>query len=186
MAEKVLMKVLDVTQGVSGKNPFFLMLCEASGRRKLSIMVGPFEAQSILVVMRGVKVERPLLPDVFIQSMQSFDIMLNEVYIYKVLDGVYYSMLEFEQNGHVQHVDVRTSDAIALALRWGAPIYTSENLLAREHIFEDGHGSISIPVSSVDIEVLREALTRAIREEKYELAAQLRDEIARRERNTKG
>ena len=79
---------------------------------------------------------------------------------------------------------MRTSDAVALALRFDAPIYTSEELLSREHIFEDGHGAISIPVSSVDIEILREALTRAIREEKYELAAQLRDEISRREKNT--
>ena len=184
MEEKVLMKVLDVTQGTSGKSPFFLMLSEAAGIRKLSVMVGPFEAQSILVVMRGVKVPRPLLSDVYLQSMQSFGIVLREVYIYKVLDGVYYSMLELEQDGHLQHIDVRTSDAIALALRFGAPIYTSESLLAREHVFEDGHGSISIPVSSVNIEVLREALSRAIQEENYELAAQLRDEISRREKRT--
>jgi bifunctional DNase/RNase len=118
--------------------------------------------------------------------MQAFGIVLREVYIYKVLDGVYYSLLELEQDGVVQHVDVRTSDAIALALRFDAPVYTSEALLAREHIFEDGHGAISIPVSSVDIDVLREALSRAIREEKYELAAQLRDEISRREKNTEG
>ena len=71
-------------------------------------------------------------------------------------------------------------------MRVGAPIYTSESLLAREHIFEDGSGSISIPVSSVGIDVLREALSRAIREENYELAAQLRDEISRREKNTEG
>ena len=177
MEEKVLMKVLDVTQGTSGKSPFFLMLSEAAGIRKLSVMVGPFEAQSILVVMRGVKVPRPLLSDVYLQSMQSFGIVLREVYIYKVLDGVYYSMLELEQDGHVQHIDVRTSDAIALALRFGAPIYTSESLLAREHVFEDGHGSISIPVSSVNIEVLREALSRAIQDENYELAAKLHKEI---------
>lgn len=187
MTEKVLMKVSDVTQGVSGKNPFFLMLCEAAGRRKLSVMVGPFEAQSILVVMRGVKVPRPMLPDVYVQSMQAFGITLREVYIYKVLDGVYYSLLELEhEDGQVHHVDARTSDAIALAMRVGAPIYTSESLLAREHIFEDGSGSISIPVSSVGIDVLREALSRAIREENYELAAQLRDEISRREKNTEG
>ena len=82
MTEKVLMKVSDVTQGVSGKNPFFLMLCEAAGRRKLSVMVGPFEAQSILVVMRGVKVPRPLMADVYLNTMQAFGITLREVYIY--------------------------------------------------------------------------------------------------------
>ena len=186
MTEKVLMKVLDITQGTSGKTPYFLLLGEVGGMRKLSVMVGPFEAQAILVSMRGVKVGRPLMPDVYLQSMQAFGIVLREVYIYKVLDGVYYSLLELEQDGVVQHVDVRTSDAIALALRFDAPVYTSEALLAREHIFEDGHGAISIPVSSVDIDVLREALSRAIREEKYELAAQLRDEISRREKNSEG
>ena len=125
MAEKVLMKVLDVTQGVSGKHPFFLMLCEAGGSRKLSVMVGPFEAQSILVMMRGVSVPRPLMPDVYLNTMQLFGIALREVYIYKVLDGVYYSMLELEQEGQIHHVDARTSDAVALALRFDAPIYTS-------------------------------------------------------------
>lgn len=183
MLEKVLMEVSDITQGVSGQKPFFLMLCEAGGTRKLSVMIGAFEAQSILVVMRGVKLERPLLPDVYLQTMRLYGMQLREVVIHKVLDGVYYSSLEIEQNGIVKLVDVRTSDAIALALRCNAPIYTIESLLAREHIFEDGHGAISIPVSSVDIEVLREALSRAIRDEKYELAAQLRDEIARREKN---
>lgn len=180
--EKVLLKVEDITQGTSGKNPFFLMLREAGGMRKLSVMTGPFEAQAILVLMRGVQVPRPLMADVFFHSMQAFGILLREVYIYKVVDGVYYSVLELVENGVVNRVDVRTSDGVALALRFGAPIYTSETLLAREHILEDGHGAISIPVSSVGIDVLHEALARAIRDENYELAAQLRDEIARREK----
>ena len=179
--EKVLLTVEDVTQGTTGKNPFFLMLREKNGIRKLSVMIGPFEAQSILVIMRNVQVARPLMVDVYMHSMQTFGIKLREVYIHKVVDGIYYSALELEQEGVINHVDVRTSDGIALALRFGAPIYTSERLLSKEHVFEDGHGGISIPVSSVGIEVLQEALTRAIRDENYELAAQLRDEIARRE-----
>ncbi len=182
--EKVMLQVENVTQGTSGKSPFFLMLREAGGSRKLSVMIGPFEAQAILVVMRGVQVSRPLMADVCIHSLQAFGVVIRELYIYKVLDGVYYSMLELEQEGVVNYVDVRTSDGVALALRFGAPIYTSESLLSREHIFEDGHGAISIPVSSVGMEVLQEALVRAIREEDYELAAQLRDEIARREQKS--
>ena len=180
--EKVMLQVENVTQGTSGKSPFFLMLREAGGSRKLSVMIGPFEAQAILVVMRGVQVSRPLMADVCIHSLQAFGVVIRELYIYKVLDGVYYSMLELEQEGVVNYVDVRTSDG--LALRFGAPIYTSESLLSREHIFEDSHGAISIPVSSVGMEVLQEALVRAIREEDYELAAQLRDEIARREQKS--
>lgn len=182
---KVRLEIEDVTQGISGKHPFFLMLREVDGiHRKLSVMVGPFEAQSILVVMRGVYVPRPLLADVCIDSWQSLNISLREVIIYKVVDGVYYARLELEQYGQVIQVEVRTSDAVALALRCQAPIYTYESLISHEHILDDGHGSISIPVSSVEIDVLREALSRAIREENYELAAQLRDEISRREKHS--
>ncbi|MBQ4519981.1 MAG: bifunctional nuclease family protein [Bacteroidaceae bacterium] len=179
--KKIRLEIEDVTQGVSGKKPFFLMLREAEGHRKLSVMVGPFEAQAILVKLRGVSVPRPLLHDAFIQSLDLLGVDLREVYIYKVSDGVFYSSLLLVHEGVRHEVDARTSDAIALALRYDAPIYTSESLLVREQILDDGNGAISIPVSSVGVDVLREALERAIREERYELAAQLRDEISRRE-----
>lgn len=178
--KRIELKVQDVTQGTMGGKPYFLMLREAEGNRKLSIMVGAAEAQAILVTMRGVPVPRPLVYDVFVSTLEAFDITLREVLIYKVVDGVYYSSLVMELNGCLEHIDTRTSDAIALALRYHAPIYTIETLMAREHIFEDGNGAISIPVSSVGMEVLKEALDRAVKEENYELAAQIRDEIARR------
>lgn len=182
---KVRLEIEDVTQGISGKHPFFLILREVDGaHRKLSVMVGPFEAQAILVVMRRVYVPRPLLADVCVDSWHSLNIILREVLIYKVVDGVFYARLILEQYGQTIQVEARTSDAVALALRCQVPIYTYESLIAREHILDDGHGTISIPVSSVEIEVLREALSRAVREENYELAAQLRDEISRREKRT--
>lgn len=177
---KVELKVQDVTQGTMGGKPFFLMLREVDGDRKLSVMIGATEAQAILVAMRGVQVPRPLLYDVYISTLDTFGISLREVLIYKVVDGVYYASLVLEGNEAFEHLDVRTSDAVALALRYHSPIYTVEALMAREHIYEDSNGAISIPVSSVDVSVLKEALERAVKDENYELAAQLRDEIARR------
>lgn len=181
MMKKVRLIVHDVTQGTMHGKPYFLILREEGGPRKLSVMVGAAEAQSILVTLRGAQVPRPLLHDVMNASLAAFAVKLCEVNVYKVVDGVYHSYLLLEAKGQTERVEARTSDAVALALRMNAPIYTVEPLLERERIYEDGNGAISIPVSSVNIEVLREALERAIREENYELAAHLRDEIARRE-----
>ena len=181
--DKVKLEVQDVSQGTMAHNPFIMMLREVGGKRKLSVMVGSMEAQAILVSLRGVKVLRPLSHDLFISLLDAYDMSLREVLIYKVVDGVYYSLLIVEREGQLEEIDARTSDAVALALRCKAPIYTWESLLEREHIYEDGTGAISIPVSSVNVEMLREALDKAVSEENYELAAQLRDEIARRRVN---
>lgn len=178
--KKVELKVQDVSQGTMTGNPYLVILKETGGCRKLSVMVGAMEAQAILVAMRGVMLPRPLLHDVMTYALESYDIELKEVFIFKVEDGVYYSTLVLEQDGNTQRIEARTSDAIAMALRLKAPIYTHASLIEREHIYDDGNGSISIPISSVSLNVLHEALKRAIREENYELAAQLRDEIARR------
>lgn len=177
---KVKLEIQDVSQGTMVNHPFFLMLREADGWRKLSVIIGMAEAQAILVAMRGVKFSRPLLHDVYVSTLEKMNVSLEEVVIYKVVDGVYYSLLELRQGEDSYRVEARTSDAVALALRCHAPIYTIESLMQREHIQEGENGAISIPVSSVGIPMLREALERAIKDENYELAAQLRDEIARR------
>lgn len=180
VVKKVELKVLDVTQGTMGGKPFFLILQEMDGDRKLSVMIGATEAQAILIGLRGILVPRPLLCDVYISTLDTFGIKLREVIIYKVEDGVYYSSLVLEGDDGTEYIDVRTSDAVALAVRYTVPIYTVETLMVREHIYEDSNGAISIPVSSVNVSVLKEALERAVKDENYELAAQLRDEIARR------
>lgn len=178
--KKVKLDVQSISQGTMSNHPFFLVLAEANGWRKMSVMIGPAEAQAILVAMRKVNTPRPLMPDVYVSTLARLGGCLNEVIIYKVVDGVYYAWLVLQHQGEIYEVDARTSDAIALALRCLAPIYTYEQLIEREHIREGKNGTISIPLSSVGVPVLREALDQAVREENYELAAQLRDEIARR------
>ena len=103
-----------------------------NGNRKLSIMVGAMEAQSILVCLRDVKVARPLSHDLFTSLMASFSISLQEVLIYKVVDGVSYSLLIVEQDGQIEEIDARTSDAVALALRSNVPVYTWDGLIDGE------------------------------------------------------
>lgn len=179
----VKLELEDISQGMgaASRHAYFMMLREADGSRKLSIMVGAYEAQSILAFMRKVRVPRPMTHDALLMSLFAYDIGMREAVIYKVSDGVYYSKIVLIRDGVVREVEARTSDAVALALRFDAPIFTYESILAREHIYESGNGAISIPVSSVGADVLKEALQHAISEENYELAAQLRDEIARRE-----
>lgn len=177
---RVKLEISDVSQGVMANNAYFLILRESYGIRKLSVMVGVAEAQSILMAMRGIRAPRPMMHDVYYTSLHTFDMTLREVVIYKVVDGVYYSSLVLVQGDRVERIDARTSDAIALALRFEIPIYTLEDIIARECIHDNGGGSFSIPVSSINEEMLKNALDRAIRDENYELAAQLRDEMNRR------
>lgn len=182
MYEELVKLVLeDVSQGATSRQAYFMMLREAEGNRRLSAIIGPYEAQSLLAFMRKIQVSRPLPHDSMLASLMAFDIGLREVVIYKVRDGVYYSKMVLIRDGVIRQVEARTSDAVALALRYDAPIFTYESLLARERIYEGIDGAISIPVSSLRADMLREALKRAISEENYELAAQLRDELARRE-----
>lgn len=178
----VRLELEDVSQGATSKQAYFIMLREAGGARKLSVIVGPYEAQAILTFMRKIPLPRPLLHDSMLASFMAFGIGLREVVIHKVRDGVFYSKMVLVREGVIQEVDARTSDAVAMALRYDAPIFTYERLLDRERVYENADGAISIPVSSLKAELLREALQRAISEENYELAAQLRDELSRREK----
>ncbi|MDR3871599.1 MAG: DUF151 domain-containing protein, partial [Phocaeicola sp.] len=106
---------------------------------------------------------------------------LKKVLIYKVKDGVYYSYLFLEKEGEVFKIDSRTSDAIALAMRCGCPVYTTNEIMESEQLHEVGNTAFSVNVNTVDVVMLKEALSKAIEEENYEQASRLRDEIKRRE-----
>ena len=102
---------------------------------------------------------------------------------YKAKDGVFYSYLYFEKRGEEIKIDARTSDAIALALRFKCPIYTTEVIMESEHLHDLGEGKFSVPITSVSLQMLEEALQKAIENEEYEQASQLRDEIRKRKEN---
>ena len=176
---RVRLKVLGLSKGIMHENMYILLLQEVGGDRKIPIIIGQGEAQAIALKTRHVPLERPMVQDLFKRLTDAYGITLRDIFIYKVENGVYYSYLELEQDGVETDIDSRSSDAIALALTYGCPIYTSEELMRRQYIKVNGT-ALSIPINTLDVQALREALDRSVQEENYELASLIRDEINKR------
>lgn len=174
------LEVRDIMSRVSGNMVFAVILKEKDGNRVLPVMVGLLEAQAISAAMKGISLPRPSIYDLYLTSSRSFDAYLQGVRIYKIQGGIFYSYLVFEKDGGTMMIDSRTSDAIALALRAGVPLFIEEELIDRYSAQEERTGSFSMPIATVDAETLRAALANAIETENYELAAQLRDELSKR------
>jgi bifunctional DNase/RNase len=170
-------------------------LAEENGERRIPIIIGPIEAQSIAIQLEGLIPPRPLTHDLFKQMASAYGIQISEVIIYKLEEGIFYSELVCKRGNVDVVIDSRTSDAVALALRFGCPIYTTEEILHRagiviefegEHIQEEWYQSINEDstkgkefekYTTADLE---ELLASAIQEEDYEKASAIRDEINRR------
>jgi uncharacterized protein len=187
---------------------YALILNEVDGERKLPIVIGAFEAQSIAIALETeIKPPRPLTHDLFKNFADRFDIQVKQVIIHKLVDGIFYSSIICERDRIEEIIDARTSDAIALALRFDAPIFTYKNILDKAGIFlkvnpfEKESGRIDDPLDIVEevesrpisssgesyenlsIKELNTLLESAINVEDYEKAVKLRDEISRRENN---
>jgi uncharacterized protein len=179
---------------------YALILEEESGTRKLPIIIGSFEAQSIaLALEKDLSSPRPLTHDLFLSLGSEFNISVEFVYIYKLEDGVFYSNIVFvDGNGKRSEIDSRTSDAIALAVRFDAPIFAYEEVVEKAGIQldiieeEDGDEFDQIEEDFFEEEViieeesnfigwskeeLEDAMKQAVMNEDYELAARLRDQI---------
>ena len=196
---KLNIKGISYSQTQSGA--YALVLSEEDGTRTLPIVIGAFEAQSIAIALeKEIKPPRPLTHDLFKSFADRFNININQVIIHKLVDGVFYSSLICERDGIEEIIDTRTSDAIALATRFNAPIFTYENILDKAGIYlkmksEDEVENeevilddlISDAVEEVsykteNLEDLNKKLDDAVANEDYELAARLRDEINKRNR----
>ena len=174
---------------------YALLLNEKNGERKLPIVIGGFEAQSIAVALeREIRPPRPLTHDLFKSFSDCFEIKIKQVIIHKIVDGVFFSSLICERDKIEEIIDSRTSDAIALAIRFNSPIFTYENVLEKAGIKlkpgenkkqTDSHSkknslSKKIDYSKLSIIQLEKAISVAVKNEDYELAAHLRDEINKR------
>ena len=193
-------KGISYSQTQSGA--YALVLTEMEGSRTLPIVIGAFEAQSIAIALETeIKPPRPLTHDLFKTFSDRFSISVTEVVIHKLVDGVFFSSLICQRDGVEETIDTRTSDAIAIAVRFQAPIYTYENILEKAGLFLkiDEEFGIKTPsesekystelkklttkketFSAVSLEELHKQLTKAVTDEKYELAAKIRDEISKR------
>ena len=178
---------------------YALILSELEGERKLPIVIGTNEAQSIAIAIeKEIKPPRPLTHDLFKNFCVRFDIKIKQVIIHKLVDGVFYSSVICESDGIEEILDSRSSDAIALAIRFEAPIYTYENILEKagviikvekeidersllKELFSDENSEVaSSELKEKTTKELEELLKIAIQNENYESAAKIRDEISNR------
>lgn len=183
---------------------YALLLSDTESNKQLPIIIGAFEAQSIAIALeKEIKPPRPLTHDLFKTFADRYEIRVKQVIIHKLVDGIFYSTLICDKEGKEETIDARTSDAIALALRFDAPIFTYKNILDKAGIFlneknnspdiydpdhlesastEDPKepSSLKNEYSQLTTKKLNELLEKAVNDEDYEKAAHIRDEISKR------
>ena len=192
---KIRLNILGLSVSQTQSGAYALVLAEEQGERRIPIIIGPVEAQAIAIQLEGLKPPRPLTHDLVKNIALAFDIALLEVTIHKLEEGIFYSELLCEMNGREVRIDSRTSDAIALALRFRCPIYTTEEILHKAGIVlemnEESTSRQEVPeeesrhagrssYSKYTLADLQNELDEAIRNEDYEKASQIRDEIRKR------
>ncbi len=199
---KIKLNVLGISYSQTQSGAYALVLTEEEGDRRIPIIVGGFEAQSIAIQLEGLKPPRPLTHDLFMNFAQSFHIDLLEVNIYKLEEGVFYSKLSCDNGDQNISIDTRTSDAIALALRFKCPIYTTEEIMERAGIVlefgsEDKTSTISQETTLSDTtpgkgtdtteefkdfttQELNEMLKESVGNEDYERASLIQEELNNR------
>jgi bifunctional DNase/RNase len=197
---KIKLNVLGISYSQTQTGAYALVLAEENGKRRIPIIVGGFEAQAIAIQLEGLKPPRPLTHDLFLNFARTFKVNLLEVTVYKLEEGVFYSKLTCDNGRQIIEIDARTSDAIALALRFKCPIYTTEEIMRKSGIILDFEKetqprSKSEPVArkmrveddipneelnKISSQELKALLDEAIKEENYERASLIRDEINRR------
>lgn len=192
--DKVLLNVLGLSYSQSSSGSYALILSEEEGEYRIPIIIGSSEAQSIAIELEGLKPPRPLTHDLFYNFANIFYIKLKEVEIYKLEEGVFYSVLVFFDGKSTVRMDARTSDAVALALRFKAPIYTNKDIIKKAGIIMDDDSDDeenqesdisenqpkkekSTDIKHKSVGELEEMLKKAIVDEEYELASKIRDEI---------
>ncbi len=206
----ILLTIKGISYSQTQNGAYALVLHEVGGDRTIPIVIGAFEAQAIAIAMeKEITPPRPLTHDLFKNFADCFHIQLKKVLIHKLVDGVFFSSIVCERDGIEEAIDARTSDAIALALRFAAPIFTYPNILDKAGVSRKSNSSAtdneladdilaplteveedddaetnSSPYNHYSIAELYESLDIAIQEEDYEKAARIRDEIDNREDQT--
>lgn len=205
----VKLNIKGISYSQTQNGAYALILNEVEGERKLPIVIGAFEAQSIAIALeKEIKPPRPLTHDLFKSFADRFDIIVKQVIIHKLVDGVFYSSIISEQDGVEEIIDARTSDAIALALRFDAPIFTYKGILDKAGIHlktspkeekiskeeeavleelitgEDKESSKKVTenYTKYTLKELNKMLGDAVKNEDYEKAASIRDEISKRDK----
>ncbi len=200
--EKIGLDIIGLSYSQSQSGAYALVLGETEGKRRLPIIIGGFEAQAIAIELEEMTPTRPLTHDLFKNFADSFSISVKEIVIYNLVEGVFYAKLICVSGTKETEIDTRTSDAVALAVRFKCPIYTYEFILASAGIvLDDEHSpeSSTVPqkmpkksaeekksktLADFTIKELNSKMQKAIEAENYELASRIRDEISRRSSST--
>jgi bifunctional DNase/RNase len=204
--KKVRLEIVGLSYSQTQSGAYALVLGESSGSRRLPIIIGGFEAQAIAIELEKMSPSRPLTHDLFKAFAQTFDITVTEVLIYNLVEGIFYAKLICTDGTREVEIDARTSDAIALAVRFNCEIFTYEFILKSAGIVLDDDievSSVSEPTSGSGIpetkdlsktgdsdeykgkssEELKSMLQTALDEEKYEMASKIRDELNQRKKS---
>jgi len=196
--KKIKLDIVGLSYSQTQSGAYALVLGEVSGRRRLPIIIGSFEAQAIAIEIEKMTPSRPLTHDLFKSFAQAYQIEVQEIIIYNLVDGIFYSKLICSDGKRTVEIDARTSDAIAIAVRFDCPIFTYEFILSTAGIVIEGNDfvyleninetqeekSVSTSVgsgfASLSIDELKTKLQEALAEESYEKAAKIRDELNKR------
>ncbi len=202
MEDKIRLEISGLSYSQAQTGAYALVLSETEGDRSLPIIIGSFEAQAIAIELESMKPSRPLTHDVFKTFADEFKIDIKEVIIYNLIEGVFFAkLLCIDKHGEIAEIDARTSDAIALSVRFKCPVYTHESILKDAGVIIDedaeirpAHSNVeediakalgepepvSDPIQSKTPEQLQELLNEALANEDYEFASKIRDELDRR------
>ncbi len=199
--KKIELEIIALSHSVTQTHSFAVVLGEVGGTRRLPIVIGGFEAQAIAVALDDIKPSRPLTHDLMKTICDTFDIGLEYIYISKLLDGVFYSNLVCKKGEYFFEIDSRTSDALALAVRFDSAIYVEESILLEAGVEADPNEEASaahqeekeiaeitesapLKISEMNAAELKQALQQAIEGEDYERAARIRDEMNKRKQDS--
>ena len=203
--KKILLEIVGLSYSQNQSGAYVLVLGESSGSRRLPIVIGGFEAQAIAIELEKMTPTRPLTHDLFKSFATTFNINLKEVIIYNVVEGIFFAKLICSDGSKEFDIDARTSDAIALAVRFKCDIYTHESILKSAGIALDGDMDSTIlsenskiaelhiedsfqkdnadEFKSKSSEELKNTLQWALENEKYEMASKIRDELNQRKKS---
>ena len=190
--KKIGLEIVALSHSVTQSHNYAVVLGELTGNRRLPIVIGGFEAQAIAVAMERMTPNRPLTHDLFKNTLDTFDIVLKEVVINNLLDGIFYAQLVCERDGQEFVIDSRTSDAIAMAVRFKSPLYTFDFIMEQAGVVLDeteeskdkkiitGEPTNPDSYDQYSIKALKQMLQDVLDTEDYEKAAKIRDEINKR------
>lgn len=205
--KKLKLDIVGLSYSQTQSGAYALVLGEINGNRRLPIIIGSFEAQAIAVEIEKMTPSRPLTHDLFKSFADTFNISIDEVLIYNLVDGIFFAKIICQQDDVIHEIDARTSDAVALAVRFECPIYTYDFIMASagiviesndfaflENMSSAANSEVNAevpipelkktkevsPYASLSLEQLEKTLEKAIANEQYEVAAKIRDEIENR------